>query len=53
MTKDILTIFDTLSDINRTVIYVTFTFNHYFLYISVYYSCRTRAREYVKLSFSY
>ena len=40
MTKNILIIFDTLSDINTTAIHVALVFDHYFLRISVYYSCR-------------
>ena len=53
MTRDILAIFDASSDIDTTATRVMLAFDHHSLRISVYHSCRARAREYVELSFSY
>lgn len=48
--RDILAVFDALSDIDTTATRVTLAFDHHSLRTSVYHSCRTRAREYVEVS---
>ena len=50
MTRDILAISDASSDISTAATRVTLAFDHHSLRISVYHSCRARAREYVEIS---